>query len=69
MQFKTKAGSCRLKIGGVDQTHAEPWYLLRMSRLLKEFGQHWAARLDQITIRGGETIALPHHRAPQAKAA
>ncbi|MBX9789059.1 MAG: undecaprenyl/decaprenyl-phosphate alpha-N-acetylglucosaminyl 1-phosphate transferase [Pirellulales bacterium] len=39
---------CRLLLTGADERRAEPWYLLRLAKLLKAFAQHWIDRPELI---------------------
>jgi UDP-GlcNAc:undecaprenyl-phosphate GlcNAc-1-phosphate transferase len=41
--------TCRLRVEGHDAHTAEPWYLLRVARILRTFGEHWSTRLEEIT--------------------
>jgi len=39
---------CRLVLTGEDERRAEPWYLLRLAKLLKGFAQDWIDRPEMI---------------------
>jgi UDP-GlcNAc:undecaprenyl-phosphate GlcNAc-1-phosphate transferase len=71
MQFnQPRGGGCRLRIAGADKNHGEPWYLLRLVKLMKDFGRHWAENLDRIPAPAVEQ-PMPLERAPavQSRAA
>ncbi len=55
---------CRLVLTGEDERRAEPWYLLRLAKLLKAFAQDWIDRPELIgplmapTTTGPSTVPL-----------
>jgi len=61
MRFDGPSGTrCQLKVAALDPHDSEPWYLLRIARLMKTFGQHWAARAD--LIGEGDVREQPQRR-------
>lgn len=57
---------------GVDQSDAEPLHLLRVARLLKNFGNQWADQLDEIPISTADsqaTLKMPDAASVASRAA
>ena len=69
---------CHLRVVGQDARSADPWYLPRASRILKTFGEYWAAWPDRVpppklSVVGDDeapaVLPSPSHALPPREAA